>query len=259
MFHTSGVTERQLEIEPLLSKMSLDYDNKFDFVGHKHIEEISSIKKRLIKRLSNSIIYFLQALSIVVRSNHQTEVKRWTMQIRGHYAYRKISKKTMEIIAEALGLDANISISDLSSSRITVHYRLGDLLSLSEKSEIEFDRLFSAIQAELKRNHLITQLLILTDSLEACRARFKSMSLELEGLGIDTSIVSESSVNTIMSGVNAKCFIGTNSKISFWIVYFRSMLIPFAEENTSYIPIENINSINDVIEIENTRHQFLYF
>jgi hypothetical protein len=259
VFHTSGVTERQLEIESLLDKMSLDYDKKFDFVNHKPIGHKSGFKNRLIQLLGKTSIGLLQASRLVARCNYRTDVRAWTIQIRGHYAYRNISEKTLENIAGALGLAENISISDIFLSRITVHYRLGDLLSLSNKSEIEFERLFSAIQRELKRNPLINQLFVLTDSQEACRARFKSMSLVLEELGIVTTIVSESSVNTILSGIYAQCFIGTNSKISFWIVYLRSLLKPFAEEIISYIPIENTKAIQKVIKKDNTRNQVLYF
>ncbi len=259
VFHTSGVTERQVEIESLLDKMSLDYDKKFDFVDQKPIGHRSGIKNRLLPLLGKTSIWLLQASRLVARCNYRTEVRAWTAQIRGHYAYRNISEKTLENIARALGLAESISINDIFLSRITVHYRLGDLLSLSDKSEIEFERLSNAIQSELKRNPLINQLIVLTDSQEACKARFKSMSKELEKLGVVTTIVSESSMNTILSGVHAQCFIGTNSKISFWIVYFRILLNPLAEEIISYIPIENTKVIHNVIKKEITRNQVLYF
>jgi hypothetical protein len=259
VFHTSGVTERQLEIEPLLKNMGFDYDKKFDFVHQGRRREISSTKKRFTQLLKKSSIYLLQAFIIVARCNYRTEVRVWTAQIRGHYAYRNISKKTLENIANGLELSGDISITDFKSSRMTVHYRLGDLLSLSEKSEIEFERLLSTIKVQLKRNHLITQLVVLTDSIEACKTRFEPISLELERLGVETKIGSESSISTILCGVNAKCFVGTNSKISFWIVYFRSSLKNFTEERTSCIPIENINALNKVVINENTSHKISYY
>lgn len=259
VFHTSGVTERQLEIGTLLNQLGFEYVEKLDFVSDHSDAEIASNRINLLVSIRRVVVYILRQSRIIAGCNYRTDAKFWTTQIRGHYAYRKISKKTLGVLFDGLELGNNDANNKELTSRIVVHYRLGDLLLLEEKGEIALERLSSAIFTELKNNQQTKNLLVLTDSPEVCRTRFNSVILDLESLGVSTTISSESSIQTIVCGVKAESFIGTNSKISFWIIYFRDLINPSSNRITSYAPIENVQAITSVIEGNFSNHRILYF
>lgn len=259
VFHTSGVTERQLEIEPVLEKTGIDYEKKLDYISHVSTNKFPRHDINIIEYLRKRIKSLLQKSHIVAKCDFRTDARFWTVQIRGHYAYRRISTKTLQLIYEGLVLDSNTSINDNCSSNIVIHYRLGDLLSLTEKSEIEFERIYVTLKEELERNRRFKDLLVLTDSPDACKMKFEPIASELEDLGISITITSESTFNTISHGIHAKTFIGTNSKISFWIVYFRSLISSSVNNTTSYIPVENTQAVKNVIGIDDLSHIIFYY
>jgi hypothetical protein len=111
-----------------------------------------------------------------------------------------------------------------------VHYRLGDLLVITEKNPITAQSVaseFLRVKAEMHFNDLI----IFSDSPSVARSRFSLLfSNEFVVLDSKTSLV-------IANAVQARYFIGTSSKVSFWIAGLREVVY----QNPSSLPLGNLN------------------
>ena len=122
----------------------------------------------------------------------------------------------------------NNSLSDLYKENcISLQYRLGDLLSLDNKSPIDFAILKKTISKVLDEKS-IYHVNIYSDSKNTAieHMNFFSNKVELEFRDVNAK-------DTIMECTFSQVFIGTNSKISIWIAFLRI----FQESaNLSYLP-----------------------
>jgi hypothetical protein len=218
ILHTSGVTKRHSEMELF----------KEDF----HILEIDDFKTSALGQskpsFSNGIIRdlikkFLSSLRLLELANSSLEfrrVKPWTFIYRGHYSYRYISHETTIKIAHRLGIIPNSTekIALGSGRQIVVHYRLGDLVTLSSKGPVSLDNL----SLQIKK---------VCDSLDT-----NSYSVYSDDLPLAINLLSKSlpgyraipcsgsTVETLKSITESLYFIGTNSKISIWGAILRHYL-----------------------------------
>ena len=109
-----------------------------------------------------------------------------------------------------------------------LHYRLGDLMSLAEKSPIDTKRIANAIQ-ETKVG-TTRALLVLSDSpsqaVELLQREDPEIRVKLDDGSLDAW-------QSLMAMSNAHTFIGTSSKLSIWAIIFRALLLQDAPSHIS--------------------------
>jgi hypothetical protein len=152
--------------------------------------------------------------------------------VRGHYSELRIDLETillMKTRAEKSGNNFKINLKQNKALDV-LHYRLGDLLSLVEKSPIDIKRITNAIQ-EAKAG-TTCDLWVLSDSpsqaVELLQRENQEIRVKLDDGSLDAW-------QSLMAMSNANIFIGTSSKLSIWAIIFRALLL---EEAPSYISKE---------------------
>lgn len=211
VFHSSGVTKREPEIVELLPVQ------RFGFIDDYSIHPIfgeSSLSKRIARMLIKKLAY---SLGLIASANNDTEfgqVKLWTRHIRGHYSRRKISPLFLKSLESYL--EKNHPLEKFSSSDIVVHYRLGDLLTLEEKRPVAASRLASEI-IRLK-NLFPGKVILLSDSPQEA-----AKLLSRYGIDCDLSFSNLESIQVINLARLSSHFVGTSSKISYWIILLRTL------------------------------------
>ena len=237
VFHTGGVTKRLPDLESLFLKNEKDFVQDFES-SEDSISGKSSNKKiidTIKKSFTRAIKQVLISTGFVASANNETEfsnLKPWAILVRGHYSELRIDLKTillMKTRAESSG--SNFSINKEQTKDLDVlHYRLGDLLSLAEKSPIDTTRITNAIH-EAKAG-TTRDLWVLSDSpsqaVELLRREDPEIRVKLDDGSLDAW-------QSLMAMSNANIFIGTNSKLSIWAIIYRALLL---QEASSCIPTE---------------------
>jgi hypothetical protein len=105
---------------------------------------------------------------------------------------------------------------------------MGDLLTLVEKSPIPSDRIVSVLE-QLLRTEAFDGLVIFSDSPQKAFDLFKGVvPLEVKSPDSDT-------IEVMANSIDSKFFIGTSSKISFWIAGIRAQI----RRSPSLLPSNN--------------------
>jgi hypothetical protein len=213
IFHTGGVTERLPEITKLIDGLCT-WDVQADFL------EKPSIEGGYPTRLGLSIAYKLRialkthflSLGFVQLCNEPFPVLRpWTFSIRGHYRHLAISSVTLGNVIRSI----NSQIETFQRvSGLSLHFRLGDLVGLKET--ISPDILKDLIQSALKVHGIAGSINVYSDSPNLAKELLFS-----EGREPQISFQDEGVWSTIVKCVNSQLFIGTNSKLSYWVAYIR--------------------------------------
>ena len=224
VLHSGGVTKRIPEIPEIFPNFHYEFID--DYTGS--LSAVSSSKKILIlfKKLLFKFFCILGLLATLDNGNFH-KIKFWTIAVRGHYSYCTISMNFLKSFYENLVKLVDDSIVfDIDS--ISIHYRLGDLLHLTEKGPIDVERIVQVLNC-IRTKISYANLDIYSDSpLEALRI------LSGANLDIHFRIRDEPSSQLIFNCAQAKYFIGTSSKISFWIALVRSRIL----EKSSSLPNE---------------------
>jgi hypothetical protein len=168
------------------------------------------ILKSIVRRLALST----GVLASADNDREYQNIRPWTRQIRGHYSRRSISHQFLIDLEE--GLNTQACKKSLSLGNLTVHYRLGDLLSLAEKAPIEDYRLAKEI-ARVQENHP-GKITLFSDS--------PKVALELLArYGIESDITHSNlkTIDVLNVARQSNYFVGTSSKISYWIICLRKL------------------------------------
>lgn len=135
----------------------------------------------------------------------------------------------------------NFSLFDMNSAErvgFALHYRLGDLLTLSEKSPIEARKVASCITKLDSRD-----VVVISDSPEVALRLLGELVSNVNFKNLDLPIWDAIKFLTL-----AQVFIGTPSKISEWVAIFR---VHFASKNAiTVLPIEMKSQMNQVLPVE---------
>lgn len=213
-FHQSGVTKRFLQIPDVLLT-GFDYKEISDFSKKKSAASSRrQFKQHLEKSFIKVVTTFLEKSGILARVNTEEEFNRlkpWVISIRGHYTGVKYSKEDLTSLKDCFQLH-QFSASNRS---IAVHFRLGDLIEIPNKTHTDPRSIFKVI-AGLEQIPID----IFSDSkpfevrkvLEVQNTYHAVRSIENLDIG-----------ETIKLCCNSGIFIGTNSKISVWIAIFRAI------------------------------------
>jgi hypothetical protein len=221
IFHSSGVTRRVVEIQALLTDVQWlfidDFREKSNPISfnrpYKTLNLIQNGTKRLIKLflLKSGLIVELESRSDLSR------IKPWTTSIRGHYSYFEYSVDNILSLQDAIEqLADKSSMNRFTDNSLLIQYRLGDLTKLFLKTYINPRIIDLEAQRIISNKGTYKKICILTDSpnyLSDLPLQFISS----RGYSVDTL----SPLQTIIAGMLADNFIGTNSKISLWIAIFR--------------------------------------
>ena len=228
VLHTGGVTRRIPEVAELFPEYEYQYEEDFQQTKKVAVESITSeggVLRNTLKRI-------LSAVGLLAQCNDDRATKRllpWVISIRGHYSYRTINSEFMYRVAERCESINESKITNLKKSCI-IHYRLGDLLVINEKNPISVQSVVSEyikVQKKIETEELV----VFSDSPSEARSRFSNL-LSDEFLVFDsrTSLV-------IANAIRAKYFIGTSSKVSFWIAGLREVVY----QSSSSLPSENVD------------------
>lgn len=233
VLHNGGVTKRAPEIAGLILNLRIRIVDDFSL-----IDAIENDSNRWEKTSSRRFFFNCAKLicikfGLISRSNTNCEwqkVKPWVISFRGHYSSREISEDVLSLIYQKL-LTLNIIESNEHFQRdleAVIHYRLGDLLQLKNKQQIQLQRLGNILDSPGLRN--IHEYTVFSDSLEEAvkllsniekRKKFTKLALSTREMLICAS--------------KAKIFIGTNSKLSIWTILFQQIQ---NEDSVFYLPVE---------------------
>jgi len=213
MFHTSGVTKRELELKlpPNIYEIVIinDYINKYQ--DKKNKTSTSAF-------FSNTARQILKFVGLLAEANTDAEIaklKPWVTEIRGHYSHRVIPNNMLFKLLLMLTFSTKRKLPREGYSRnIALHYRLGDLLDLSEKGYIPAIEILNLINKNNK-DWNINVIDIFSDSPNDALSMLNNLALNLK---------INDPAETICESLNYKYFVGTNSKLTIWIVLFRLLL-----------------------------------
>jgi hypothetical protein len=237
VFHTGGVTKRLPDLESLFAKNEKDFVQDFESSDNsisgksQNKKSGSTIKKSFTRAIKQVLI----STGFVASANNETEfskIKPWVISVRGHYSELRIDLETILLMkTRAEGSGSNFSINTEQNKDLDVlHFRLGDLLSLAEKSPIDTIRITKAIQ-EAKAG-TTRDLWVLSDSpsqaVELLQREDPEIRVKLDDGSLDAW-------HSLIAMSNANIFIGTNSKLSIWAIIFRALIL---KEAPSYISTE---------------------
>lgn len=236
VLHSNGVTKRAPAIDFLGEKYKIIVKDDFDdrLKSDTNVSKSKLILKQILKMIMEKSHLVLEGNSTL----EQRKIKPWTLVLRGHYSYAEISKNTLKIMAKEIEdlIEPGFRQNFKRASYIGLHYRLGDLVKLDNKSHIEPTVISTYVLQVAKVNH-VTDIHIYSDDLVLAR---NLLSNELN----DSALFNEADIwVAIVNLIHSDYFIGTNSKISIWIILFRLLNDP---KSWNAIPLsmqENLEKI----------------
>ena len=230
VIHTAGVTRRitEFNFEQLGVKVIQVEDYKNGAVDYESNELPLWFVLQMRKIISTLFIPILKWLHIFQTANSDDSfaaIRFWTLIVRGHFSKLARDKHLLENLFELI---YKVDYTRTKNKAIfAIHYRLGDLLTISNKNPINVERIDSLLnQVPIKTG---SKLLLTDSSIEDLNV-YLEQSTNLRFF----RAVNYDPVTTLWSCVTANDFVGTNSKISIWTTIFRSEL--FNKE--SFLPKE---------------------
>ena len=224
LLHTSGVTKRVSELDFI---HNIDFEtiqiNDFQIQD----EECNNHGKSIRIRFKGTVIKILSFFKFIVSANSNSDfdnVYPWTISTRGHYFNREVSIDFYKYLLRHIGFKEKPTIR--SQFEIAIHYRMGDLLALTEKSISPANKIIDAIR-QAKKNHNNVKINVYSDSPQIAKETLLSAGLTDEFMVSDRS-----TIDMIRACVYASYFIGTGSKVSLWIVNIRRYM---GEVNNNYL------------------------
>ena len=222
VFHSGGVTKREPDLIELISQ-DVEISIINDFLPSPETVSVQkivcswrSITQPMLKKISHKLKF------VVSWEDSSSEPSFWTMQIRGHYRFLKTSIDSLVCVSDRIfNSKFNGNSGEISSSN-AVHFRIGDLVGL--KGIIDPSSLESVMYEIQARNRLKFQ--VLSDSEEIASSYLSKVEICPSLKGLNTW-------ETIEIGYKSEVFVGTLSKISYWIVILRVLGRP---EMYSYLP-----------------------
>lgn len=209
--HTSGVTRR----EPALQFYSKDVREKNDYSRVTSKQGNTKYRTKL-SFLGKKILISARIMANCNDNEETGKLKPWILIIRGHYSNRQISFDSATRILQRINNEFNSETDDKDLETITLHYRLGDLEILSEKSPIDTNQVKSILEVILDKADTRT-LHLHSDSILLAKSKLMNGRQELNLVTKDIS-----PLKTVHECVRSKVFIGTNSKISIWVAILRA-------------------------------------
>jgi len=219
--HQGGVTQRPSEIDHVFEKGIIfkvfDYDPEFQINNNEVSQNFSKKTLFMFKEVTLKFLKFIGVLATVNNDLEFAKLKPWIIEIRGHYSYRAISKQSINAIADKSNSSKTplVTVVPKQESKIGVHFRLGDLIQLKNKQPINTSQLSKIIASQALSNQ-IQNIEVYSDSLNEAKSYLTN-----ELIVSNIKFYSETTWSTILRLQELEIFIGTASKVSFWVCIFR--------------------------------------
>ena len=215
VIHTGGITRRDLEIEPFVpEKFKIRRLDDFSLIMSNHAGS------KVLGKFTSRLATFLGVIVFSDRRSELSRIRSWTMSTRGHYSYITHSDIVLKQLCELLSIPLE---EGKDSNENIIHYRLGDLLS-NMKGHIDSTSISSLLNTASQQSWTI-----LTES----PADAKSLLTPLIDKSVSLTFAKVEPATVLRKGVLAQTFIGTNSKLSIWIVIIRS----YMKKRNTFMPI----------------------
>jgi hypothetical protein len=228
VLHTGGVTRRRPEVTELFQDYEYQYEEDFQPRKENPVGAVG-VSKFNFREIAKRILISLGLLAICNDDNSTKRLFPWVLSIRGHYSYRGISEDFLKLLAVKSLNSSKIDLAEFKDTCV-LHYRLGDLLTLSEKNPISVSRLASEYSS-IKKQMRFRKLTVFSDSPSVVTRSFTPLIQD------DVEVLDFPTVEVIASAVSSQYFIGTSSKVSFWIAGIRAVV----HGNQSALPRENFS------------------
>lgn len=210
VFHTGGVTERLEELGVFFPCAQIVKDFSQASGGSKSSRRSST---RWASKLGKILA---QKLGLIASCNNEAEfrkLKPWVLQIRGHYSDCFVPLEVLDRIlkeTKKLGFEKDDFIKP---DFLGIHLRLGDLLTLSDKSPTNPESVRTVLQ-ELSEKYEYIDLVAFSDSPNLIRGMLSGPQQKR------VKVVDLEAWETLLLLSDAKIMLGTSSKISIWAVLF---------------------------------------
>jgi hypothetical protein len=214
--HTSGISRRLFESDIFLDKgielrVVDDYKHKEGSDMGKKLYSNKSFL-RLAKYILNTF-----SISLDIDRSYLNQIRFWTMELRGHYSKLEINENFLRLCVELL-LSEDSSIK-IEQDTLIIHYRLGDLLSLTEKCIISPGRIIDEVKM-VSKLHTFKQVIVFSDSVSVAEQKLSEISSIFDRIEYSNA----PTIKVMEYAIGGNFFIGTNSKVSFWIEKFRKSI-----------------------------------
>jgi len=246
-FHSSGVTRRTPE--QILFTKTCNVIFRDDFV---RIDQSSDILRHSYKNSVGLFKIILEYFGFFSHANTNKDfdnMRKNIIEIRGHYSHRKISDYSLNLILEKFsGNKPAEYLNHHLNDSLMIHYRLGDLLNYDIKSYIKPHHIMELIEA-IPKNLSIRKVFVYSDSPKAAESFFTNPNFDFKFMSVDP-------LDVIRQSLTYKYFIGTNSKISIWIVLLRLHL---NDKSYNALPVQLKNDLELLKPNINTNTNFIYY
>jgi hypothetical protein len=221
IFHTAGVTRRTLELVESSIPFPISTIDDFRLTGN------STTRYNWRGHLKSGLKSLFAKSHFLAQVNSEQEfenLRKRVIQIRGHYSCLNVPPGVLTQLLKLIDVSSDNKL-DFGICRI--HLRLGDLLTLTEKSPINLIHLRRIIlMIKVSSPNVVFQIFSDSDVVEV-----EKYLSTIEGIPRYT-VLSGETKTVIQQCLTSEFFIGTTSKISTWICAFRSQT-----GLHSYIPI----------------------
>jgi hypothetical protein len=217
VLHSGGVTLRLPEVSTLFPSWDYEFvsDFKSDVSDFMSVNVFSFLNlKHFFRSAIRSVALSIGLVSECNNDSQVLKVRPWVLACRGHYSHRMVTPKFYDLLIEALRLSVEEESGKFENSFV-VHYRLGDLLTLTDKSPISKESVVSEFEKMFKSN-FFNDLVVLSDSPDIAKDFFAgSPSIPLKAPIFNT-------LQVMLCAISSSYFLGTSSKISFWVAALRA-------------------------------------
>jgi len=224
LLHTGGVTKRVSELDFI---HNINFEtvqiNDFQIQDKQYNNQVKSIKI-VLKQIVIKILFIFKFVVSANSNKDFDKVYWWTISTRGHYFNREISTDFYKYLLGHIKLEEKPIIG--TQFEIAIHYRMGDLLTLTEKSISPADKIIDAV-IKVKKNNNNVKINVYSDSPQIAKETLLSAGLTDEFMVNDRS-----TIDVIRACVSANYFIGTGSKVSLWVVNIRRYM---GEMNNNFL------------------------
>ena len=216
VLHTSGVSMRLAELN-FIENLPFEVKQINDFSHLTRSKfETTQLKEPLFKKFVKNALYFTRFVCTANTDGEFVKVRPWTLALRGHYSYRTIESSFYDYLL--MNLKDKVNDSSVNQNVISIHYRMGDLLELSNKSVYPVEKIVEKVN-ELTKSNNFSKIIVYSDS-----PKNVEDTLVSAGLNKDFSVRDVDAIDVVCECAISGYFIGTNSKISLWIVNIRRFL-----------------------------------
>lgn len=224
VLHTGGITKRLSELD-FIQNIDFEIIQVHDFqIQNKEYNRHIESNKIELKKFLTKILYFFNFI-VSANSNFDFDkVRPWTVSIRGNYFNRTISSGFYSYILKHINLEEQQP--NRTHNEIAIHYRMGDLLTLTEKSISPANKIIDTVREVQKIGNNL-KIYVYSDSPQIAKETLFNAGLTDEFLVKDLL-----TIDVIRACVGANYFIGTGSKVSLWIVNLRRYM---GEINSNYL------------------------